>query len=68
MLKPITVDITSLAMHLSLIYEPILTIGETRTALVALTNMTNMAENSENIKKWFGRTAAFKRASAQGNG
>ena len=51
MLKPITVDITSLAMHLSLIYEPILTIGETRTALVALTNMTNMAENSENIKK-----------------
>ena len=51
MLKQITVDITSLAMHSSLIYELMLTIGETRTALVALTNMTKMAEDSDKHQK-----------------
>ena len=51
MRKQITVDITSLAMHSSLIHDPMLTIGETKTTLVTLTNMTKMAEKAINIKK-----------------
>ena len=51
MRKQITVDINSLAMHSFLIHDPMLTIGETKTALVTLTNMTKMAENSDKHQK-----------------
>ena len=47
MLKQITVNITSLAMHSFLIHDPMLAIGEMKTALVTLKNMTKMAENSD---------------------
>ena len=51
MRKQITADINSLAMHSSLIYDPMLIIGETKTTLVTLTNMTEMAENSNKHQK-----------------
>ena len=51
MLKQITVDINSLAMHSSLIHDPMLIIGEPKTALVTLTNMAIMAGKSDKHQK-----------------
>ena len=51
MRKQITVDITPLAMHSFLIYDPIFTIGETKTMSVTLTSMTQMAENIDKHQK-----------------
>ena len=51
MRKQITVHAASLAMHSFLIQDPMLAIGEMKTALVTLTNMTKMAENSDKHQK-----------------
>ena len=60
MLKQITVEITSLAMHSSLIHDLLfmflcsmimILVGETKTAFVTLTDMTKMAENSDKHQK-----------------
>ena len=51
MRKQNTVHVTSLAMHSFFIHGPMLTIGETKTTLVTLTNMTKMAENSDKHQK-----------------
>ena len=51
MVKLITVDIISLAMHSSLIHDPMLTIGEPKAALVTPANMTKMAGKSDKHQK-----------------
>ena len=51
MLRQIAVDIISLAMHSSLIYDPVLTICEMKATLVTLTNVTKTAENSDKHQK-----------------